>query len=143
MHKLSVVFFLSSALFFFSSISFAQEGSDVQVVHIQTNTMKGMLDDEADAFNEMLTRQAKVMNADSRVLSSDVLRHFWGADSRDLVIVVKFKTEMDLFAFYNDFQSLLEKAYSKEQLDADTALWDKYVDHHSDEVYRVVEGTSK
>ena len=143
MLKLSAAFLLVSVLFIFSSASFAQDGGDVQVVHIQKNTMKGMLGDDADAFNEMLMRQAKVINDDPRVLSSDVLRHFWGADSRDLVIVAKFKTEMDLFSFYNDFNSLLEKAYSKEQLDADNALWNKYVGQHSDEIYRVVPGTSK
>ena len=143
MLKLSAAFLFFSVILFFSSASFAQDGGDMQVVHIQTNTMKAMLGDDADAFNEMLVRQSKVINADPRVLSSEVLRHFWGADSRDLVIVIKFKTEMDLFAFYNDFNSLLEKAYSKEQLDADNELWNKYVGQHSDEVYSVVPGTSK
>ena len=143
MFKLSAASLFFSLILFFSSASFAQDGSDVQVVHIQTNTMKAMLGDDADAFNEMLVRQSKVMIDDPRVLGLDVLRHFWGADSRDLVIVAKFKTEMDLFSFYNDFNSLLEKAYTKEQLDADNELWNKYVGQHSDEIYSVVPGTSK
>jgi hypothetical protein len=143
MLKISAAFFLFSVLIFFSSILSAQDEGNVPVVHIQTNTMKGMLGDDADAFNEMLVRQAKVMNADPRVLSSNILRHFWGADSRDLVIVTEFKSETDLFSFYNDMNSLLEKAYSKEQLDADNTLWNKYVGQHSDEIYRVVPGTSK
>jgi len=84
-----------------------------------------------------------VVNGDPRVINSYVLRHFWGADSRDLVVVTEFKNEMDLFSFYNDMNSILEKAFSKEQLDADNALWNKYIGQHSDEIYSMVPGTSK
>jgi len=143
MFKLTVSFLLFSVLFLFSSSSFAQDANEMHVVHMQTNTMKGMLGDDVKAFNEMLVRQEGVINGDPRVINSYVLRHFWGADSRDLVIVTEFKNEMDLFSFYNDMNSLLEKAFSKEQLDADNALWNKYVGEHSDEIYSMVPGTSK
>jgi len=143
MFKLTVSFLLFSVLFLFSSSSFAQDANEMHVVHMQTNTMKGMLGDDVKAFNEMLVRQEDVINGDPRVINSYVIRHFWGADSRDLVIVTEFKNEMDLFSFYNDMNSLLEKAFSKEQLDADNALWNKYVGEHSDEIYSMVPGTSK
>ena len=143
MYKLLFSVLLLSVLFLFSPISFAQDADEMHVVHIQTNSMKGMLGDDTKAFNEMLVRQEGVVNGDPRVINSYVLRHFWGADSRDLVVVTEFKNEMDLFSFYNDMNSILEKAFSKEQLDADNALWNKYVGQHSDEIYSMVPGTSK
>jgi len=134
---------LFSVIVMFSSTSSAQSSDETHVVHIQTNKMKGMLGDDTDAFNEMLRRQAGVLNSDSRVISSYVLRHNWGADSRDLVIVTEFKSLEDLFAFYNEMDALMEKAMSKEQLKADNELWGKYVGQHSDEIYREVAGTKK
>jgi hypothetical protein len=99
--------------------------------------------DDAEAFSETLKRQAGVINSDSRVIRSYVLRHYWGADSRDLVLIAEFASEEDLFSFFNDLNGLIEKAFSKEQIDADNALWNKYVGQHSDEIYRVVSDTRK
>lgn len=143
MFKLSLTALLFAALFFFSTSSFAQDGNDFHVVHVQTFKMHGVVGDDAEAFSETLKRQASVINSDSRVLRSYVLRHFWGADSRDLVLIAEFASDEDLFSFFDDLDSLFEKAFSKEQLDADNALWNKYVGQHSDEIYRVVSDTRK
>ncbi|MFI5237939.1 MAG: hypothetical protein ACHQLA_08375, partial [Ignavibacteriales bacterium] len=80
---------------------------------------------------------------DPRVLRSYVLRHFWGADSRDLVIISEFETSENLFSFYNELNALFEKAIPKEQLDKDNALFGKYSGPHSDEIYRVLTDTRK
>jgi hypothetical protein len=143
MYKLFVCAFLFSAIAFFSSTAFAQDSNDFHVIHVQTFKMQGIMDDDAEAFNESLTRQAGVINSDSRVLRSYVLRHFWGADSRDLVIISEFENSENLFSFYNELDSIFEKAFSKEQLDKDDELWGKYVGQHSDEIYRVVSDTRK
>ena len=143
MYKLFVCAFLFSAFTFFSSTSFAQDGNDFHVVHVQTIKMHGVMGDDAEAFNETLKRQAQTINNDSRVLRSYVLRHFWGADSRDLVLITEFENSEDLFSFYNELDSIFEKASSKEQKDKDDALWNKYVGQHSDEIYRVVSDTRK
>lgn len=143
MFKLSFGVLLLTVLFFFSTSSFAQDGNDFHVVHVQTFKMHGVMGDDAEAFSETLKRQAGVINSDSRVLRSYVLRHYWGADSRDLVLIAEFASEEDLFSFFNDLDSLFEKAFSKEQIDADNALWNKYVGQHSDEIYRVVSDTRK
>lgn len=142
MYKLFVCAFLFS-LIALSTSSFAQDMNDYHVVHVQTFKMTENLGDDAEAFNEMLKRQAEVVKGDDRVLRSYVLRHNWGADSRDLVFVAEFASEGDLFAFYNDMNDLFEKAFSKEQLDKDNALWAKHVGQHSDEIYRVVSDTRK
>lgn len=143
MFKLSLTALLFTTLFFFSTSAFAQEENDFHVVHVQTFKMHGVMGDDAEAFSETLKRQAEVINSDSRVLRSYVLRHYWGADSRDLVLVAEFASDEDLFSFFNDLNALFEKAFSKEQNDADNALWNKYVGQHSDEIYRVVSDTRK
>jgi RNAse (barnase) inhibitor barstar len=143
MYKLFVCAFLFSTFTFLSSTSFAQDGNDFHVVHVQTFKMTGTMGDDADAFNESLTRQAQTINGDSRVLRSYVLRHFWGADSRDLVLITEFENSENLFSFYNELDSIFEKAFSQEQRDKDDALWNKYVGQHSDEIYRVVSDTRK
>lgn len=143
MFRLSLATFLISFLFIFSSISSAQDGNDFHVVHVQTFKMHGIMGDEADAFDAALKRQTGVINGDSRVVRSYVLRHFWGADSRDLVLITEFENSENLFSFYNDLDEMFEKAFSEEQREADNALWNKYVGQHSDEIYRVVADTRK
>ena len=143
MYKLFVCAFLFSAIAFFSSTSFAQDSNDFHVVHVQTFKMSGVMGDDVEAFNETLKRQAQTINSDSRVLRSYVLRHFWGADSRDMVLVTEFENSEALFSFYNELDSIFEKAFSQEQRDKDDVLWNKYVGQHSDEIYRVVSDTRK
>ena len=143
MFRLSLAVFFLSVLFLFSTSSFAQDGNDFHVVHVQTFKMHGVMGDDAEAFSETLKRQAGVINSDSRVVRSYVLRHFWGADSRDMVLVTEFENSEDLFSFYNELDSIFEKAFSEEQRDKDDALWNKYVGQHSDEIYRVVSDTRK
>ncbi|MEO8398664.1 MAG: hypothetical protein ABI550_02490 [Ignavibacteriaceae bacterium] len=145
MYKLFVsVLFLFCSLLFFSSTSFAQSSDSVQVVHVQTWKLKAAFTPEdGKAFSEVLRKQSEATTKDSRLLSLRVLRHYWGNDSRDLVIISEFKNIADLLSFNDDFNSMMEKAYSKEQLDKDNDLWTKYVGQHSDEIYREVAGTSK
>jgi hypothetical protein len=143
MFRLSLAAFLFSILFIFSSLSSAQDGNDFHVVHVQTFKMHGVMGDDAEAFSETLKRQAGVINGDSRVLRSYVLRHFWGADSRDLVLITEFENSENLFSFYNELDKIFEEAFSEEQRDSDDALWNKYLGQHSDEIYRVVDDTRK
>jgi hypothetical protein len=143
MYKLILSLLLFSLTFIFYSTSFSQDYKDIDVVLIQTCKLKGPMGSDAEAFREMLKRQGDVFNKDSRVISTYVLRHFWGADSRDLVIVTEFKNYEDLFSFSNEMESMLEKAFSKEQLEADDALWNKYVGQHADEIYQLIPGTKK
>ena len=144
MYRISLSILLFSVLVLFTSALLAQSGDDAHVIHVQTNKFKMMpTGDEGTAFNDMLKRQSDVINKDERVVSSRIVRHNWGADSRDLVFITEFKSLDDLFSFYNDMNSAFEKAYSKEQLDADNELYSKYVGQHADEIYREVPGTRK
>jgi hypothetical protein len=141
MYKLTSWLFLFSFLILISSSSFAQM-DERNVIHLQTWKLKsGMNDDDAKAFAEMLQRQTDAVSKDSRLVSFQVVRHNWGADSRDLVMIAEFKNKDDLFSFYDDFGAMLEKAFSKEQMDKDNALFEKYAGQHSDEIYQVIAGT--
>jgi hypothetical protein len=139
--SVSVILFISFVLFSFAAM--AQSEDDSRIVHIQTSKFKAALGDDMDAFGDMLRRQAEILNKDSRLLSFRILRHNWGADSRDFVLVSEFKNMADLEAFYNDMNSLLEEAMGKEQMDKDNEMWGKYIGMHSDEVYAEVPGTRK
>lgn len=142
MHKLFICTFFLSVFLLFSSSVIAQE-DDSRVVHVQTFKMTGMMGDDAEAFNEMLRRQSGVINKDERVLGTRVVRHYWGADSRDLVLITEFKDMATLEAFYNDLFTLLEEELGEEQSKKDNDLWNKYVGMHSDEIYSEVSGTRK
>ena len=144
MRKVIVFTILFSALFLFSPVSSAQSSDSLSVVHVQTWKMNSLPSgDDGKAFGDMIREQAEVVNSDSRVIRSFVLRHFWGADSRDLIMVTEFQNLADLFSFYDDLGPMLEKAIPKEELDKRDALWNKYVGMHSDEIYSEVNGTRK
>lgn len=143
MLKLSLSFFLFFAFVLFSAAAMAQSEDDARVVHIQTSKFKADLGDDAEAFGDMLRRQAKVYNKDARLLSTRVLRHNWGNDSRDLIIIAEFNSMSDLESFYGDLNSMLEEGLGKEQSDKDNELWGKYVGMHSDEIYVETPGTRK
>ncbi len=144
MNKLSFSAFLLSAIVLFSLTATAQTSDDAYVIHLQTWKLKSLpTGDDATAFSEMLKKKSGVINSDSRVLSSRVLRHNWGNDSRDLVMIAEFKNRAELFSFYDELGSIMEKAFSKEETEKDDALWEKYVGQHSDEIYQEVDGTRK
>ncbi len=144
MRKFIVFTILFSALFVFSPISSAQSSDSAYVVHVQTWKMSSRpTGDDGKAFGEMLRKQSEIMNSDPRVVRSYVLRHYWGADSRDLVMVTEFTSLEDLFSFYDDMGSMMEKAISKEELEKGNALWAKYAGYHADEIYSEVRGTRK
>jgi hypothetical protein len=140
-HFFAIILFASIVLF--SGESFSQQENN-PVVHVQTWKLKSMPSgDEADAFNDMLKRQSDAVNKDSRMVRSYVLRHFWGADSRDLVIVSEFNNAQDMFSFFGELDSIMDKAISEDQRKTDGELWNKYIGQHGDEIYSVVEGTRK
>lgn len=144
MFRFSISAILFSALLFFSAGLFAQSSDDVHVIHVQSWKLKSNpMGDDATAFAEMMQRQTDAVSSDSRLLSFRAVRHNWGADSRDFVMIAEFKNKEDLFSFYDDFGAMLEKAFSKEQLDKDDALFNKYVGEHSDEIYQVIASNNK
>jgi len=143
MLRLTSFLLLFSVIFIFSHAAIAQDIKDASVVLIETFKLKSIIGEDAEAFSAMLKRTADVYNKDPRVIRSYILRHYWGADSRDLVFVYEFKSESDLYSFANEYDKILEKDLTKEQFDADYKLWNKYVGQHADEIYKMVSDTKK
>jgi hypothetical protein len=144
MRKFIVFTVLFSALFLFSSQSWAQSSDSAYVIHVQTWKMSSRpTGDDAKAFYDMLRKQSEIISNDPRIVHTFVVRHYWGNDSRDLVFITEFTSLKDLFSFYDDMGSMLEKALSKEELEKGNTLWAKYAGYHSDEIYGEVPGTRK
>lgn len=144
MNKLFSFFLLFCFVLVAHSGLLAQSDEDAHIVYIQTWKFKAMpTGDDAKSFTDILTKQTAVYKDNPRLLSQNVVRHFWGSDSRDLIIINEFKTLEDLFTFNEEMNTALEKAFTKEENDKFNALWTKYVGQHSDEIYREVPGTRK
>ena len=143
MLRLTSFLLLFSVIFIFSHAAIAQDTKDASVVLIETFKLKSIIGEDAEAFSVMLKRTADVYNKDARVIRSYILRHYWDADSRDLVFVYEFKSESDLYSFANEYDKILEKDLTKEQFDADYKLLNKYVGQHADEIYKMVSDTKK
>jgi hypothetical protein len=144
MNKLLIPFLLFAAVLFTSANISAQSADDTHVVYVQTWKMHSLpMGDDAKAFADMLKKQADAVKGNAKLISQRVVRHNWGADSRDLLIINEFKNLEDLFAFSVEVNSMYEKAFSKEENENFNKLWMKYVGMHSDEIYREVPGTRK
>lgn len=144
MNKLLIPILLFAAMLFTSANISAQSADDTHVVYIQTWKMLSLPNGEdSKAFGDMLRRQTEVLKDNPKLLSQRVVRHNWGSDSRDLLIITEFKNLEDLFTFSGEMIAAYEKAFTKEENEKFNNLWMKYVGMHSDEIYREVPGTRK
>ena len=144
MNKLLIPILLFAAMIFSSANISAQTADDTHVVYIQTWKMLSLpTGDDGKAFGEMLKRQTEAVTGNTKLLSQRVVRHNWGSDSRDLLIITEFKNLEDLFVFSGEMNATYEKAFTKEENENFNKLWMKYVGMHSDEIYREVPGTRK
>lgn len=144
MNKLLIPFLLFAAILFSAADISAQTADETHIVYVQTWKMKSMpTDEDGKAFLEMLKKQTDAVKGNSKLLSQRIVRHNWGSDSRDLLILAEFKNIEDLFAYSGELNSMYEKAFSKEENEKFNDLWLKYVGQHSDEIYHEVAGTRK
>lgn len=144
MNKLLVPYLLFAAILFSAANISAQSAEETHIVYVQTWKMKSMpTGEDGKAFVDMLKKQTEAVKGNSKLLSQRIVRHNWGSDSRDLLIINEFKNLEDLFAFSGEINSMYDKAFSKEENDKFNDLWMKYVGQHSDEIYREVAGTRK
>jgi hypothetical protein len=138
MFRVFLSLFLFSFIVLFTVSSYTQTAGDHPVVLIQTWKLKLIpVGEDETALTELLQRWSDVLGKDPRLVNMQALRHSWGADSRDLLIISEFKNRDDLFSFFQGFNDMLTNGISKEQLDKDNALWEKFVGQHSDEIYHV------
>jgi hypothetical protein len=144
MNKLLIPILLFAAVLLSSANISAQSADDTHVVYIQTWKMLSLpTGDDGKAFGEMLKKQTDALRNNPKLISQRIVRHNWGSDSRDLLIITEFKNLEDLFTFSGEMNAAYEKAFTKEENEKFNNLWMKYVGMHSDEIYREVPGTRK
>ncbi|MEO8232519.1 MAG: hypothetical protein ABI638_09560 [Ignavibacteriota bacterium] len=144
MNKLLIPVLLFTAILFSAVNISAQSADETHIVYVQTWKMNSMpTGEEGKAFADMLKKQTDALKGNSKLLSQRIVRHNWGSDSRDLLIITEFKNLEDLFTFSGEMNAAYEKAFTKEENDKFDGLWMKYVGQHSDEIYHEVAGTRK
>ena len=144
MNKLLIPILLFAAVLFTSANISAQSADNTHIVYVQNWKMLSLpTGDDDKAFGEMLRKQTEALRDNPKLISQRVVRHNWGSDSRDLLIITEFNNLEDLFAFSGEMNAAYEKAFTKEENEKFNKLWMKYVGMHSDEIYREVPGTRK
>jgi len=135
--------FLATFLFY-AEQSYAQDDPDGNMFHFQTfyiGFVEGGSMAEFDSLTSLLT--TNVLSKRTRIISQRIVRHQWGSDSRQLIIVREFANMGDLTAFYDESTTELFNAYwdTEEKQEAFQEAYSKYFrGHHSDEVYQEIPG---
>lgn len=144
MKKLLIPILLIAAVLFSTANIYAQSAEDTHVIYVQTWKMISLpTGEDGKAFTEMLKKQTDALKSNPKLISQRIVRHNWGSDSRDLVIITEFKNLEDLFTFSSEMNEIYDKAFTKAENENFNKLWLKYVGMHSDEIYREVPGTRK
>jgi len=119
-----------------NNVSFAQDDEG----HIYVVTTWKMVMPEggsADERDNLILELIEAQKSNKKVLSSMTLRHRWGSDSRDWVVINEYKNMADVL----EAQKINEKLNKKKWKDDDERAeffrkLGKYFLKHSDEIYR-------
>lgn len=128
---------LTLCIFTLSTIASAQddEGHIYVVMTFKSVIPEGGTSEERDALlTELL--EASTRNND-KILSQISLRHFWGNDSRDWVVITEYESMEDFVASGDIATELNKKKWpDEEERDAFFKRLFEYFPSHSDEIYR-------
>jgi hypothetical protein len=92
---------------------------------------------EFDSLNQLYTD--KVIKKNEKIISQVNLRHFWGSDSRQFVIITEYKNMDDMLAANEVNNKLLIEGWpDKEERNKYNKAGSKYFGYHSDEIYTEV-----
>jgi len=104
------------------------------VTTLKMNNGAGMTFAQQDS---MLNEQLMIDKKNKYIVSTKLMRHYYGSDSRDAVVMREYKSFGDIDKAGEEDQKLFEKKYPKE---ADRmAVGERYrkaVSWHKDEIYR-------
>ncbi len=139
----SIVFLL--AIFMLTAALSAQDNmGNVLVITTQKLAFpdKGSMA-EFDSLNQLYTE--KVIKKNNLILSHRTVRHLWGSDSRDFLIIYELKSMADLQKANARNNELFEQAWPDEkERKAMNDMMNKYfTGMHADEVYQELKGGRK
>ncbi len=91
-----------------------------------------------DSLNQLYTD--KVIKPNNLILNQKILRHWWGHNNRDMVVMYEVKSWDDIIKANEQMNELFEKAWTtKEARKKFNDAYNKYfTGKHSDEIYQEV-----
>ena len=123
----------------------AQEnrGNIVVVTNLQTKANPNGSIAEFDSLNQLYTD--KVIKKNDLILSTKTLRHFWGNDNTDFLVMYEVKSWEDITKANEKNDELFEAAWKTEdERKAFWKAWNAYfTGRHSDEIYMEVKSGTK
>ena len=125
------------------AVSFGQlkaQESQPSILVVQTWIMKNPADGSMTEFNSLMEKLFTNVNAkNDKILGQYVTRHFWGSDSRHLVIMTEYASMEAMEESFELDDKLFEAAFpTKEEREEFNKAFGKYWGYHSDEIYSVM-----
>lgn len=145
MKKLKLIAVTAFLLFINCSVE-AQENTPpkpliIQTMYVTPATDAGM---RVNVDSLLTIWKERVMKPNPYFVSTKILRHWWGHDSREVVFIFELKNWGDLEKAFDKQNGIIEEHKgwaTKEDAQAFGKMWvSTFVlnSHHSDEIYRVV-----
>lgn len=138
MKKFSYTVILFLVVLFISKTTFAQSDN---IVIVTTWYVENPEDGSPAEFDSLSTvMNDKVISKNSKIISRTMVRHMWGSDSRQRVIITEYANMEDVELADKEGSKLFKEAFpSEEDRKAFGSAYRKYWNgHHSDEIYSVV-----
>jgi len=141
---LRVFFYITGGvLLFFANFLYAQDGN---IVYVQTWDFE-MPDDgswsEFDSLSTLVNK--KVVSKNPKILTQRIIRHQWGSDSGQLIVIREFSKIEDLVVDDNSGNELFKAAWNteEERKEFSKAYGKYWQGRHSDEIYQEFAGARK
>lgn len=131
------VFFIT--LLFLNKTIVAQNDNNILVVTTwYLNIPEDGTPAEFDSLSTFITDN--VVKKNPKIISRYVVRHFWGSDSRQVVVMTEYANMDDIDLAGEEGSKLFQKAFpNEEDRKAFNKSFGKYWNgYHSDEIYSVV-----
>jgi ABC-type sulfate transport system substrate-binding protein len=143
------VHFVLAALLFlaaFSPAAYSQADSDGNVFHVATfkfQMPEGGSWAEFDSLTALVTKN--VTSKQNKIVSQRMLRHLWGSDNRELVVITEYRKIEDLVGEDTDGETLFAAAWSSDDKQKEfNKAYNKYWRaEHKDEIYSEVKSGRK
>jgi hypothetical protein len=143
-NKLSLLVFGLLLLFNFSNVHAQDDNGPAVVI---TTVEMAMPEDgsiaEFDSLNQLYTD--KVIKKNALIQNFRMLRHWWGHNNRDMLLIYDVKNWNDIIAANQKNEELFEQAWTTDEArKAFNKAYNKYfTGKHSDEIYSVVKSGLK
>jgi ABC-type sulfate transport system substrate-binding protein len=136
--KKSLFLFAILLLAAFSPAAYSQQTeADGNIFHVQTlqfQMPEGGSWAEFDSLTALLNKN--VITKNNKIVSQRFLRHLWGSNSRQLLVITEYRNIADLVGEDTEGEALFAAAWKDDQQKAFNKAYNKYWNsEHSDEIY--------